>query len=142
MEIDFVKRLKGINLSVGIGEASHITGATLTQIRYWEKKTLIESFQREAGGNKRFTFPNLAKIVLIKSLIDEGYTLAKAAELLAAHRHQADRLKVIANALVDVDDQLDESVFNFGRITNDPDYDIVARVTDEHATFCKVKRAN
>lgn len=137
--MDFVKRLKEINLSVGIGEASHITGASLTQIRYWEKKALIESFQREAGGNKRFTFPNLAKIVLIKSLIDEGYTLAKAAELLAAHRHQADRVKVIANALVEVEDGPEESIFHFGQIANDPNYDIIARVTDSKTTFCKVK---
>ncbi|WP_461215735.1 MerR family transcriptional regulator [Lacticaseibacillus sp. GG6-2] len=138
MEPDFTNRLKVMSISVGIGEASRITGATVTQIRYWEKKHLVHSFRREDGGNKRFNFPNLASIILVKSLIDEGYTLSKAAEVVTSHRHQADRLKVIANALIDVDDTTTDSVFNFGQLANDPDYDVIARVDDEKAVFSKV----
>lgn len=138
MESDFTKRLKVINLSVGIGEASRITGASLTQIRYWEKKNLVHSFRREDGGNKRFNFPNLAGIIFVKSLIDEGYTLTKAAEIVANHRHKADRLKIIANALIDVEDTTTDSVFNFGQLANDPDYDVIARVDDKKAVFSKV----
>jgi DNA-binding transcriptional MerR regulator len=135
---DFTKRLKDLDLSVGIGEASRITGATSTQIRYWEKKDLVHSFRREEGGNKRFNFPNLAKLVLVKSMIDEGYTLTKAAETLAHHRHEADHLKMIAKLLVSVDDTPEGSVFNFGQLENDPGFDVIAKVNDSGATFCKV----
>lgn len=138
---DFTKRLKDLDLSVGIGEASRITGATTTQIRYWEKKALVQSFRREAGGNKRFNFPNLAKLVLVKSMIDEGYTLTKAAEILAKHRHEADHLKLIARLLVSVAETPDGfSLLNFGQLQNDPDFDVVAKVNDTSATFCKVAR--
>lgn len=137
---DFIKQLKDLDLSVGIGEASRITGATATQIRYWEKKGLICSFRREAGGNKRFNFPNLAKLLLIKTIIDQGYTLAKAAEIMTKHRHEADHLKLIAKLLVSVDDTADGSVLNFGQLQNDPDFDVVAKVNETSAVFCKVPR--
>lgn len=138
---DFTKRLKDLDLSVGIGEASRITGATATQIRYWEKKELVSSFRREEGGNKRFNFPNLARLMLVKSMIDEGYTLTKAADILAKHRHEADHLKMIAKLLVSVDETSDGfSELNFGQLQNDPDFDVVAKVNDTSATFCKVPR--
>ncbi|MCI1986311.1 MAG: MerR family transcriptional regulator [Lactobacillus sp.] len=134
---DFMKRIKSLDISVGIGEASRITGATMTQIRYWEKKNLIHSFQREDGGNKRFNLKNIIQIMLIRSLIDSGYTLTKAAEMITQHQHQADRLKVLARTLTTLEDSNDETRFNFGQLVNDPDYDVVAYVDDTHAKFCK-----
>lgn len=79
--------------------------------------------------------------MLVKSMIDEGYTLTKAADILAKHRHEADHLKMIAKLLVSVDETADGySELNFGQLQNDPDFDVVAKVNDTSATFCKVPR--
>lgn len=81
---------KNINLSfdfdfldkviVGIGEVSQITGIPTRQIRYWEEKGIITSLTEEEGKNRRYDYPNIKRMLLIKELIDEGYTLDAAAE--------------------------------------------------------------
>lgn len=132
--------LKKLELTVGIGEASRVSGATLTQIRYWEKKGLLESFQYDDGRNKRFTLPNVIAMSTIKQMLDEGYTLNKAAEIIRERQHNEDRLRVLVrNQLQQVDEGDDGvSYFNFGQLTNDPDYDVVAEVTDNGSKLCKV----
>ena len=57
LDFDFLRKLV-----VGIGEVSQITGIPTRQIRYWEEKG------------------NIKKILLIKELLDEGYTLDASVE--------------------------------------------------------------
>jgi DNA-binding transcriptional MerR regulator len=61
-------------LIIGIGEVSEITKVPTRQIRYWEDKGYISSLSAE-GKNRRYNYLNIKKILLIKELIDEGYTL-------------------------------------------------------------------
>ncbi len=67
-------------LIVGIGEVSQITGIATRQIRYWEDKGIIVSLTEEEGKNRRYDYKNIKKILLIKELLDEGYTLDASAE--------------------------------------------------------------
>ncbi|MGJ1266012.1 MerR family transcriptional regulator [Sphingobacterium spiritivorum] len=67
-------------LIVGIGEVSQITGIPTRQIRYWEDKNIIRSLTEEEGKNRRYDYKNIKKMLLIKELMDEGYTLDAAAE--------------------------------------------------------------
>lgn len=80
-------------LIVGIGEVSQITGVPTRQIRYWEEKGIIISLTEEEGKNRRYNYPNIKKMLLIKELLDEGYTLDAAAQKVA------DRMKMIEEAL-------------------------------------------
>ncbi len=66
-------------LVVGIGEVSEITGIPTRQIRYWEDKKIIENLS-ENGKNRRYDYKNIKKILLIKEMLDEGYTLDASAE--------------------------------------------------------------
>jgi len=66
-------------LIVGIGEVSHITGIPARQIRYWEAKGIISSLTEDEGKNRRYDYKNIKKILLIKELLDEGYTLDASA---------------------------------------------------------------
>lgn len=66
-------------LVVGIGEVSDITGIPTRQIRYWEDKAIIESLS-ENGKNRRYNYQNIKKMLLIKELMDEGYTLDASAK--------------------------------------------------------------
>lgn len=65
---------------IGIGEVAQITGLPVRQIRYWEEKGIIDSLKEDEGKNRRFDYPNIKKMLLIKELTDEGYTLDAAAE--------------------------------------------------------------
>ncbi len=66
-------------LVVGIGEVSDITGLPTRKIRYWEEKGIIESEHNSEGETRKYNFFNIKKIIMIKELVDEGYTLDAAA---------------------------------------------------------------
>jgi len=66
-------------LVVGIGEVAQITNIATRQIRYWEDKGIITSLTEEEGKNRRYDYKNIKKMLLIKELLDEGYTLDGAA---------------------------------------------------------------
>ena len=74
-DFDFLDKLV-----VGIGEVAQITGIPTRQIRYWEEKGIIESLTEEEGKNRRYNYENIKKMLLIKELMEEGYTLDSSAE--------------------------------------------------------------
>ena len=129
----FNKRLRSLDISLGIGETSRITGATPTQIRYWEKKHLIHSRRHEANGNKRYSLSNIALIVMIKTMLDEGYTLAKASEEIKKSHQKADMLHVLMSTrLQDIQYDDQQTLLNFG-----PLEDVVAVVNEKNAKLYK-----
>lgn len=79
-------------LIVGIGEVSRITGIDIRKLRYWEQKELISSLPAEDGQTRRFDYKNIKKILLIKELLNEGYTLE------AAHNKVEARITMLQNA--------------------------------------------
>lgn len=74
-DFDFLEKV-----IVGIGEVSQITDIPTRQIRYWEDKGIITSLTEKEGKNRRYDYKNIKKILLIKELLDEGYTLDASAE--------------------------------------------------------------
>ena len=79
-------------LVVGIGEVSDITGVPQRQIRYWEEKGIIQSMKEAQGSVRRYNYLNVKKIILIKELLDDGFTLDAAArkmEVRMANINQA-----------------------------------------------------
>ena len=81
---------------------------------------------------------------MIKTMLDEGYTLAKASEEIERSHQKADMLHVlISTRLQDIKSEATQTVFNFGPLENDPDYDVIAQVTDKTAKLYKqpVKKA-
>jgi DNA-binding transcriptional MerR regulator len=61
-------------LIVGIGEVSAITGIPQRQIHYWQSKGYIQPAATDSSV-RRYTYPMIKKMILIKELLDEGYTL-------------------------------------------------------------------
>ncbi|WP_294610763.1 MerR family transcriptional regulator [uncultured Gilliamella sp.] len=70
---DFLSQVK-----VGIREVSDITGITVRQLRYWEEKKIITSVDPNSS-TRQFTLADIKKAILIKELIDDGYSLDGAA---------------------------------------------------------------
>lgn len=87
-DFDFLEKLV-----VGIGEVSQITDIPTRQIRYWEEKKIIQSLTEEEGKNRRYDYKNIKKMLLIKELLDEGYTLDAASEKVKS------RMKMIEETL-------------------------------------------
>jgi len=77
MDQDFFSRLV-----VGIGEVAEISGVAQRQIRYWQSKGIIHTVDESDSGTRRFDYLNIKKILLIKDLLEEGYTLDAAAKKL------------------------------------------------------------
>jgi len=72
-------------LLVGIGEVSAVTGIPQRQIRYWEEKGIIASVPGEKNAStRRYDYPTIKRMILIKELLDEGYTLKAAVEKVKA----------------------------------------------------------
>lgn len=67
-------------LVVGIGEVSEISGVPTRQIRYWEEKGIIHSSKETEGTTRKYDYLNVKKVLLIKELLDDGYTLDAAAK--------------------------------------------------------------
>lgn len=73
-------------LIIGIGEVAEITGIPQRQLRYWEQKGIIHTINDSAkNSTRRFNYAEIKRIILIKQLIDEGFTL-EAASNKVAHR--------------------------------------------------------
>lgn len=66
-------------LIVGIGEVAEITGIPQRQLRYWQEKSLIKTVDDSGVTTRRFNYLEIKKILLIKELLDEGFTLEAAA---------------------------------------------------------------
>ncbi len=80
-------------LVVGIGEVALITKVPVRQLRYWEEKGIIKSLTEESGKNRRYDYKNLKTILLIKELLEEGYTLESAVKKIE------NRMQKISDAL-------------------------------------------
>ncbi|MCR8634292.1 MULTISPECIES: MerR family transcriptional regulator [Paenibacillus] len=93
-DVDIIARLV-----VGIGEAAEITGVPQRQIRYWETKGIIKCLPDQEVTTRRYDYANLKKIILIKELLDDGFTLDAAA------RKVEDRISKINEAIGKVMEQ-------------------------------------
>lgn len=68
-------------------------GSVTRQVRYWEDKGIITSLTEEEGKNRRYNYKNIKKMLLVKELLDEGYTLDASAEKVK------NRMKMIEETL-------------------------------------------
>lgn len=50
------------------------------QLRYWEQKGFIQSVPQEENAPRKYRLPTVVKVEMIKTFLDEGFTLAKAVE--------------------------------------------------------------
>jgi len=72
-------------ITYSTGKTSNLTGASQKQIIYWEKKGFIPKVGRNICGDiayRRFKPSQVELIQKIKRYLDQGYTMARAAELV------------------------------------------------------------
>jgi len=74
MDLDFL-----VSVIVAIGEVADITGVPARKIRYWDEKGYITPVDKDSTY-RQYDYLNIKRIVLIKELLDEGYTLEVSAK--------------------------------------------------------------
>ncbi|MFT8499744.1 MAG: MerR family transcriptional regulator, partial [Liquorilactobacillus satsumensis] len=87
------------DLIIGIGDLSNLTGVSARQLRYWEEKKYIESVTDGKSSARKYKFEMFYKVRAIKLLLDEGLTLAKAAEQAEQQRQKVEICKKFVNAV-------------------------------------------
>ncbi len=134
----FVKRLRDLDISMGIGETSRVTEASTTQIRYWEKRGLIESVSHGKGQNKRYNLMNISTILYLKMMLDNGYTLNKAAEMAKERLANVDIIRLfISNRVNSIAHDGDNTILNLGPLENDKKFDVIADVSNDDVVLNK-----
>lgn len=124
-----VNTIRHLDLSIGIGEASRITGASGAQLRYWEKKGLVKTTQHQNGGNKRYDLNSLMRIILIKYYIDNGYTLAKASQEIKSRCNYGNSISTfIAKRLAAIKNEGETISLQFGTFDNDANHQLTVKV--------------
>ena len=86
-DTDFLK-----NLIVAIGEVAKITGIPTRQIRYWEEKGIITSIEDIDSKARCYDYLEIKKIIIIKEMLDEGYTLDAAGKKIATRMEQINKI--------------------------------------------------
>ncbi|MGM0238201.1 MerR family transcriptional regulator [Enterococcus sp. AZ103] len=87
--------LESDDLVVGISELSKMTEVSPRQLRYWEEKGYIESIDTENKGNRRYRLPVVVKVEMIKSYLDEGFTLTTAVEKAQEQQRDIHQAKIL-----------------------------------------------
>lgn len=142
IEDDFMQRVKSIlktsHFSLGIGDIADATGVSQRQLRYWEKKGYIKpSTGTEEGKHRKYSYFTLAKVSLIQSFIETGFTLNAAVAKADEHREVANALKqLVINRLSSVETLDNGFKFNLGPIEGLPGKDLIATIhTGQDTTF-------
>lgn len=90
-------------LLVTIGDVSDVTGIPQRKLRYWEDKGIIQSSYQKDGTTRKYDYVNIKKILLIKELLDEGFTLEASAKKV---EERIENLQVAFNKLQEKQENL------------------------------------
>ncbi|TLS72613.1 MerR family transcriptional regulator [Aliarcobacter thereius] len=83
-------------LLVTIGDVSEVTKIPQRKLRYWEDKGIIQSSSKEDGTTRKYDYLNIKKIILIKELLDEGFTLDASVKKV---EERVEKLQIAFNKL-------------------------------------------
>ncbi|KRK93876.1 transcriptional regulator [Levilactobacillus acidifarinae DSM 19394] len=77
---DIMKKIPVDSVTLGIGDVARATGIAQSKLRYWESKGYIKSQSVADNSNRKFTYKTVLQVQLIKSFLDDGYTLTSAVQ--------------------------------------------------------------
>jgi MerR family mercuric resistance operon transcriptional regulator len=89
-----------------IGALAQGAGVNVETIRFYQRRGLLAQPKRPAGGQRRYTEADVARLRFIKRAQDIGFTLAEVAELLRLERGCRDAHDLAAAKLADVERRL------------------------------------
>ena len=87
--------------SLNIAALTHRTGVPSDTIRKWEQRYGVLHPERTAGGQRRYSELDVARVEWLKQRIHEGYRIGEAAALLGAGEQVARTVDELRDGIVD-----------------------------------------
>lgn len=116
------KLMQDLDLSIGIGGLSRTCNVPQSKIRYWEQKGYIHCQKGDKNTSHRYPYSSIIKVELIKSFLNSGYTLAKAAEKAEVFDKTGSLLHRIAKQRFNCIDMVDDRpAIDMGPLKDDPE---------------------
>jgi MerR family transcriptional regulator, light-induced transcriptional regulator len=110
--VSVVGHLTGEPMTTGLNIAAlaQRTGVAPDTLRKWEQRYAILSPERTAGGQRRYSERDVARVQWLRERLEEGYRIGEAASLLgsvaaAPGRSAREHLKGLLDALDDLDSE-------------------------------------
>lgn len=88
------------SMLLSIGDVANAIDVSTRQLRYWEKKGYIKS-KVSKSGQRKYTYFTLLQAGDIAGYINEGFTLASAAEKTASNARIMKRLRLFLQSRFD-----------------------------------------
>ncbi|WP_281164577.1 MerR family transcriptional regulator [Liquorilactobacillus sicerae] len=143
---EFVERIKEImrqdNFLLGIGDIARATGVSQRKLRYWEQRGYIKAAKcADNHQHRKYSYYTMARISLIKSYLDSGFTLKAAVEKTQAHDQAAAAIhKLFKERISGVRRLTDGYEFDLGALKEQPDTHVVAIIKQAQPTCLLLKK--
>ncbi|MFC6180631.1 MerR family transcriptional regulator [Lactiplantibacillus daowaiensis] len=113
---NFKAQINKHQFTVGISDLAKTTGVSQTQLRYWEQKGYIHSAKAtEKNTTHRFSYGTLMRVHFIKAMLDEGFTLAAAAQMASQRSNQMEMMRIfVMNAFQGMEEREGHHMINLG----------------------------
>jgi len=138
---EFFKKLKAQvtkhKFTVGISDLAKTTGVSQTQLRYWEQKGYIHSQKvTEKNTVHRFSYGTLMRVHFIKAMLDEGFTLAAAAQRATEQSTQMEMMRIFTtNAFQGVEEREGHHMINLGYFDEEHTQNLYVFIVDNEPHY-------
>lgn len=124
------KLVLNADIKIGLNEMTQLTGASVSQIHYWEKKDYIQSIQDSENRNHYYSLKTVYQAFTIKYFLDQGYTLKMAAKKGQERKIIGDLFfTFVEERIMSIEPTGDDSgEISLGPLVDHPDQEVVAKV--------------
>jgi len=119
--------------TVGISDLAKMTGVSQTQLRYWEQKAYVHSIKAsEKNVVHRYSYGTLMRVHFIKMMLDEGFTLAAAAQRADEHGAQMEMMRIfVMSAFQGMEERDGHHMIKLGYFDEDHQQELYCFIKDE-----------
>ncbi|RRK11669.1 MerR family transcriptional regulator [Lactiplantibacillus garii] len=123
--------------TIGISDLAKMTGVSQTQLRYWEQKNYIHSIKMtEKNTVHRYTYGTLMRVHFIKTMLDEGFTLAAATQRAEEHGLQMEMMRVfVMSAFQGIEERDGHHMINLGYFDEDHRQELYCYIKDNQPHY-------
>ncbi|GKS81278.1 hypothetical protein LPAF129_09640 [Ligilactobacillus pabuli] len=123
------------NILMSIRDAARASNVTDTQVRYWVKSGYLKTVKADNGAIK-LPYDQIVIIRMIKTFLDEGYTLNGAVKKTQETKDLGRSIHhLVFSSFHNIERQGDETIFDLGPLEGEPDKHIFAIETPEKITY-------
>lgn len=121
---------------LGITQVANIAGVTSRQLRYWEKKGLIQSALKKANNARQYSVSTTLKVIIISHFNQEGMSLDEAAKIAEEISFQSQALGLLlAKGYSGFEKNDDEMKIFLEPVANNANQKIVGIIKNEKVSF-------